>query len=91
MIIEYTKSYYQKDCDYFTIYDDLSFKDTNIFWEFHGLISRNKDKNKEELLKIIDGYIPKAKSKYRHSLEGSTLSFYPPNKYIFPKLYVIFK
>lgn len=64
MVIEYTKSYIQKDCDHFTIYDDLSLRDTNIFWEFHGLISRNKDKNKEELLKIVEEYVPLAKSKY---------------------------
>lgn len=91
MEITYTKKYGKREFDHFTSYSDLDFKDTYIFFEYYDLISRNKNKNKEQLLKLIEDYKPKAKSKLRWSLEDSVLSFYPPNKYIFPRFYLIFK
>lgn len=92
MEISYTKNYTKRDYyKHFTIYDDLSFKDTNVFHEYYGLITGNGDKSKEGIIKLIQDYQPESRSKLRWSLEGETLSFYPPNKYIFPKFYVIFK
>lgn len=92
MEITYTKSYRERNCyNNFTIYDDLGFKDTHIFHEYYCLITGNEYKTKQELIKLIEDYKPKAKSKLRWSLEGETLSFYAPNKYIFPKFYLIFK
>lgn len=91
MIVEYTKSYSQLDCEHFTKYGSSGFKDTQIFHEYESLIRANKDKTKEEILKLVEDYKPTSKAKLRYDFYDNTLSFYAPNKYIFPKFYLIFK
>lgn len=91
MRVEYTKSYSQIDYEYFTKYGSSGFNDTKVFWEYESLIRANKDKNKEEILKLVKDYIPISKAKFRYDFHENTLSFYAPNKYIFPKFYLIFK
>ena len=99
MKIEYTKNYIETDCGHFIIYDDLKHNDTIVFYEYKDLISRYKEFNKEGIIKLIDEYIPKAKSKLRISKESflkngvrqHIIGFYAPNKYVFPKFYIQFK
>lgn len=91
MRITYEKSYNQVDYEHFTKYGSLGLKDTQVFWEYEDLIRANKDKNREEILQIVKDYTPMSKAKLRYDFHENTLSFYAPNKYIFPKFYLIFK
>jgi len=89
--IIYSKRYSEKEREHFTVYGDCPVSDTAVFYEYWQLINGNADKTKEELIFLIDSYVPKAKSKLRIGKEENEIGFYAPNKYIFPKFYIRFK
>lgn len=94
--VTYSKKYSEKERKHFTVYGDCPVSDTAVFYEYWQLINTNADKNKAQIIDLINSYIPKAKSKIRidtnsKEMEVYEIEFFRPNKYIFPQFYIRFK
>lgn len=88
MKITYEKQYTEQRFKHFTLYQNLSFNSTNVFWEYCNLIKSSPDATKEELTEIIKNHKKTAKSRLRISYEHG-IEFFKENKYIFPEFYII--
>jgi hypothetical protein len=91
MIVTYEKQYTEQKFDSFTLYSNLSFGSTKVFWEYYNIIKSFSLATKEEITEIIKDYKPEAKSKLRIRFENNEVEFFKENKYVFPEMYIIFK
>lgn len=89
MKITYEKQYTEQKFKYFTLYQNLSFSSTNVFWEYYNLVKSNSSATKEELIEIIKNHKKVAKSNLRISYGEQEIEFFKENKYIFPEFYIL--
>lgn len=88
MQVTYTKSYNETIYKHVTVFDNLTLKTTNIFYEYAKLVRENNSATKEEIKQIIKEYKPEAKSKLRIDY-GDTIEFFRRDRTIFPEFYII--
>jgi len=88
MKVQHTKTYSKTNYKYFTIFDNLTLKTTNVFYEYAKLIKENNSATKEEIKQIIKDYKPEAKSKLRIDY-GDMIEFFRKDKTIFPEFYIV--
>lgn len=91
MVITYEKQYTEQKFEHFSLYSSLSFKSTNVFWEYYNFIKSFSSATKEEIINKIKTFKPNAKSKLRIRFENNEIEFFKENKYIFPEFYIILK
>lgn len=89
MKITYEKQYTEQKFNHFTLYQNLSFSSTNVFWEYYNLVKNNSGATKEELIEVIRNHKKVAKSKLRVSYNERGVEFFKENKSIFPEFYVL--
>jgi len=89
MKITCEKQYTEQKFKHFTLYQNLSFSSTNVFWEYYNLVKNNSAVTKEELTEIIKSRKKVAKSRLRISYGEQRIEFFKENKYIFPEFYII--
>lgn len=99
MIITYNKQYTEQKFEHFNLYSNLSFKSTNVFWEYYNLILsfssalrlKASPATKEEITEKIRTHKKESKSKLRISFREDRVEFYKMDKFIFPEFYILFK
>jgi propanediol dehydratase small subunit len=89
MKITYEKQYTEQKFKHFTLYQNLSFSSTNVFWEYYNLIKDNSATTKEELMEIIKSYKKTAQSRLRINYNERGIEFFKEKKYIFPEFYIL--
>lgn len=89
MKITYEKQYTEQKFKHFTLYQNLSFNSTNVFWEYYNLVKSNSGATKEQLIEIIKNHKKAAKSKLRISYNERGVEFFKENKFIFPEFYIL--
>ena len=89
MKITYEKQYTEQKFKHFTLYQNLSFSSTNVFWEYYNLVKSNSGTTKEELTELIKNHKKIAKSKIKIRYGENMTEFYKENKFIFPEFYII--
>jgi hypothetical protein len=91
MVITYNKQYTEQKFKHFNLYSNLSFKSTNVFWEYYNLILSFSSATQEEITEKIRTYKKESRSKLRISFREDGVEFYKTDKFIFPEFYILFK
>lgn len=91
MMMTITKKYKETDLGSIILYTDFNSQTTNVFYEYRDVILNCSSFSPAEIIETIKNYRKVSKSNLRVVEEDNGLSFYKPNKYVFPVFRITFK